>query len=83
MQEFISRYAKEKLKKLQRGSVKGFNLGQQADQVAGVFDVAPRRRSRKSCRSGTSTPSERLVDDRFREYFPAANLNDEYRMTLR
>jgi hypothetical protein len=23
-----------------------------------------------------------LVDERFREYFPAVNLNDEYRMTL-
>ena len=23
-----------------------------------------------------------LVDDKFREYFPTANLNDEYRMTL-
>ena len=34
MQDFISRYAKEKIKKLQRGSVKGFIAENTTDQVA-------------------------------------------------
>ena len=39
MQEFISRYAKGKLKKLQRGSVKGFIADNKQIKSLGVFDA--------------------------------------------
>ena len=55
MHEFISRYAKEKLKKLQRGSVKGFISDNKQIKSLGVFDARARRRSRRSCRFGIST----------------------------
>lgn len=38
MEEFISWYAKERLKKLQRGSVKGFIADNQAIKSLNVFD---------------------------------------------
>jgi Putative DNA-binding domain len=68
IQEFISRHAKSKLKKLQRGSVKGFIADNKQIKSLGVFDLYAHQNG--------------LVDDKFREYFPTANLNDEYRMTL-
>jgi hypothetical protein len=39
MQEFITRYAKSKLKKLQRGSVKGFIADNKQIKSLGVFDA--------------------------------------------
>ena len=47
MQEFISRYAKEKLKKLQRGSVKGFISDNKQIKSLGVFDVGAPGRDRE------------------------------------
>jgi hypothetical protein len=83
MQEFISRYAKEKLKKLQRGSVKGFISDNKQIKSLGVFDVARQAEIEKILQIRHLYAHQNgLVDDRFREYFPAANLNDEYRMTL-
>lgn len=83
MQEFISRYAKEKLKKLQRGSVKGFISDNKQIKSLGVFDAARQAEIEKILQIRHLYAHQNgLVDDRFREYFPAANLNDEYRMTL-
>jgi hypothetical protein len=83
MQEFISRYAKEKLKKLQRGSVKGFIADNKQIKSLGVFDAARQAEIEKILQIRHLYAHQNgLVDDRFREYFPAANLNDEYRMTL-
>ena len=46
------------LKKLQRGSVKGFISDNKQIKSLGVFDVSDaRRRSRRFCRSGISTPT--------------------------
>ena len=83
MQEFISRYAKEKLKKLQRGSVKGFLSDNKQIKSLAVFDAARQAEIEKILQIRHLYAHQNgLVDDRFREYFPAANLNDEYRMTL-
>lgn len=83
MQEFISRYAKEKLKKLQRGSVKGFISDNKQIKSLGVFDATRQAEIEKILQIRHLYAHQNgLVDERFREYFPEANLNDEYRMTL-
>ena len=83
MQEFISRYAKSKLKKLQRGSVKGFISDNKQISSLGVFDVTRQEEIEKILQIRHLYAHQNgLVDERFREYFPAANLNDEYRMAL-
>ena len=82
MQEFISRYAKGKLKKLQRGSVKGFIADNKQIKSLGVFDTRQEEIERILQIRHLYAHQNGLVDDRFREYFPAARLNDEYRMTL-
>jgi Putative DNA-binding domain len=83
MQEFISRYAKSKLKKLQRGSVKGFIADNKQIKSLGVFDAATQEEIEKLLQIRHLYAHQNgLVDERFREYFPAANLNDEYRMSL-
>ena len=83
MQEFISRYAKSKLKKLQRGSVKGFISDNKQIKSLGVFDAARQEEIEKILQIRHLYAHQNgLVDERFREYFPAADLNDEYRMTL-
>jgi hypothetical protein len=83
MQEFIGRYAKEKLKKLQRGSVKGFIADNKQISSLGVFDKARQGEIEKILQIRHLYAHQNgLVDDRFREYFPTATLNDEYRMTL-
>lgn len=83
MQEFISRYAKSKLKKLQRGSVKGYVADNNQIRSMGVFDAATQEEIEKLLQIRHLYAHQNgLVDKRFREYFPAANLNDEYRMTL-
>jgi hypothetical protein len=83
MQEFITRYAKSKLKKLQRGSVKGFIADNKQIKSLGVFDATRQEEIEKILQIRHLYAHQNgLVDERFREYFPAANLNDEYRMTL-
>lgn len=83
MQEFISRHAKSKLKKLQRGSVKGFIADNKQIKSLGVFDATRQEEIEKLLQIRHLYAHQNgIVDDRFREYFPAANLNDEYRMTL-
>lgn len=83
MQEFISRYAKSKLKKLQRGSVKGFIADNKQIKSLGVFDAATQEEIEKLLQIRHLYAHQNgLVDERFREYFPVATLNDEYRMTL-
>ncbi|MBS1816953.1 MAG: ATP-binding protein [Acidobacteria bacterium] len=83
MQEFITRYAKEKLKKLQRGSVKGFIADNQAIKSLNVFDVARIEEIEKILQiRHLYTHQNGIVDDRFRKAFPSASVNDEYRMTL-
>jgi hypothetical protein len=82
IQEFISRHAKSKLKKLQRGSVKGFIADNKQIKSLGVFDTRQEEIERILQIRHLYAHQNGLVDDKFREYFPAANLNDEYRMTL-
>jgi len=49
----------------------------------GVFDAARQAEIEKILQiQHLYAHQNGLVDDRFREYFPAANLNDEYLMTL-
>jgi hypothetical protein len=83
MQEFIIRHAKSKLKKLQRGSVKGFISDNKQIKSLNVFDAATQEEIEKLLQIRHLYAHQNgLVDERFREYFPAANLNDEFRMTL-
>lgn len=79
----FSRYAKSRLKKLQRGSVKGFIADNKQIKSLGVFDAATQEEIEKLLQIRHLFAHQNgLVDNRFREYFPAANLNDEFRMTL-
>jgi hypothetical protein len=83
MQEFISRYAKEKLKKLQRGSVKGFIADNPAIKSLNVFDATRQAEIEKILQiRHLYTHQNGIIDDKFRKSFPAAKPNDEYRMTL-
>lgn len=82
IQEFISRHAKSKLKKLQRGSVKGFIADNKQIKALGVFDTRQDEIERILQIRHLYAHQNGLVDDKFREYFPTANLNDEYRMAL-
>jgi hypothetical protein len=83
MQEFIRRYAKGKLKKLQRGSVKGFISDNKQIKSLGVFDAARQEQIERLLQIRHLYAHQNgLVDEQFQKYFPAAQLNDEYRMTL-
>ena len=83
MQEFISRYAKEKLKKLQRGSVKEFIADNKAIRSLNVFDAKRQAEIEKILQiRHLYTHQNGIVDEKFRNFFPDAKLNDEYRMTL-
>jgi hypothetical protein len=83
MQEFISRYAKEKLKKLQRGSVKGFIADNPAIKSLNVFDGTRQAEIEEILQiRHLYTHQNGIVDDKFRKWFPTAKANDEYRMSL-
>src|SRR5437763_16874770 len=72
MQEFITRYAKEKLKKLQRGSVKGFIADNQAIKSLNVFDATRIEQIEKILQMRhLYTHQNVIVDDRFRQSLPA------------
>jgi hypothetical protein len=83
MEEFIIWYAKEKLKKLQRGSVKGFIAENQTIKSLNVFDNARIDEIEKILQiRHLYTHQNGIVDDKFRQHFPATKVNDEYCMTL-
>jgi hypothetical protein len=83
MQEFITHYAKEKLKKLQRGSVKGFIADNRAIKSLNVFDATRIEEIEKILQiRHLYTHQNGIVDDKFRKSFPLTKVNDEYRMTL-
>jgi hypothetical protein len=83
MEEFITWYAKEKLKKLQRGSVKGFIAENQTLKSLNVFDDTRIDEIEKILQiRHLYTHQNGIVDDKFRQHFPATKVNDEYRMTL-
>jgi hypothetical protein len=83
MQEFISRYAKEKLKKLQRGSVRGFIADNPAIKSLNVFNATRQAKIEEILQiRHLYTHQNGIIDDKFRKSFPTTKLNDEYRMTL-
>jgi hypothetical protein len=83
MQEFITRYAKEKLKKLQRGSVRGFIADNNAIRSLNVFDATRIQEVEKILQiRHLYTHQNGVVDVRFRKSFPLTKVNDEYSMTL-
>ena len=83
MEEFITWYAKEKLNKLQRGSVKGFIAENQTIKSLNVFDNTRIDEIEKILQiRHLYTHQNGIVDDKFRQHFPAARVNAEYRMTL-
>jgi len=83
MDEFITWYAKEKLKKLQRGSVKGFIEDNQAINSLNVFDKTRIAEIEKILQiRHLYTHQNGIVDDKFRQHFPATKVHDEYPMTL-
>jgi hypothetical protein len=83
MQEFISRYAKDKLKKLQRGSVKGFISDNKAIKSLNVFDVTRQEEIERLLQiRHLYTHQNGIIDEKFRKAFPDTTLNEEYEMTL-
>jgi hypothetical protein len=83
MQEFITRYAKEKLKKLQRGSVKEFIADNKAIKSLSVFDATRIEEIEKILQiRHLYTHQNGIIDEKFRKSFPLTKVNDEYRMTL-
>jgi hypothetical protein len=83
MQEFISRYAKDKLRKLQRGSVKEFIADNKAIKSLNVFDATRQTEIEKILQiRHLYTHQNGIIDEKFRKSFPTAKVNDEYRMTL-
>src|ERR1035437_2464499 len=83
MQEFITRYAKEKLTKLQRGSVKGFIADNKAIKSLNVFDATRIEEIEKILQiRHLYTHQNGIIDEKFRKSFPLTKVNDEYRMTL-
>jgi Putative DNA-binding domain len=83
MDEFITWYAREKLKKLQRGSVKGFIAENPTIKSLNAFDDTRIGEIEKILQiRHLFTHQNGIVDDKFRHYFPATSVNDEYPMTL-
>jgi hypothetical protein len=83
MEEFITWYAKEKLKKLQRGSVKGFIAENPTIKSLNAFDDTRVGEIEKILQiRHLYTHQNGIVDDKFRQYFPTTKVNDEYPMTL-
>src|SRR5436190_20004883 len=83
MEDFVSWYAKEKLKKLQRGSVKGFIADNGAIKSLNVFDKARIKEIEKILQiRHLYTHQNGIVDEKFRQHFPASKLHDEHRLTL-
>lgn len=83
MQEFINWYAKDKLKKMQRGSVKEFIAENKAIKSLSVMDSARQKEIEQTLQiRHLYTHQNGIVDERFRMWFPASTVNVEYRMTL-
>jgi hypothetical protein len=83
MDDFITWYAKDKLKKLQRGSVKGFIAENRTIKSLNALDDTRVREIEKILQiRHLYTHQNGIVDDRFRHYFPTTKVNDEYPMAL-
>lgn len=83
MEEFITWYAKEKLKKLQRGSVKGFIAENPTIKALNAFDDTRVGEIEKILQiRHLYTHQNGIVDDKFRRHFPTTVVNEEYRMSL-
>lgn len=83
MDEFIRWYAKEKLKKLERGSVRGFIDENKSIRPLKVFDQVRIDEIQRTMQiRHLYTHKNGVVDDKFRQFFPATKVNDEYLMTL-
>jgi hypothetical protein len=83
MDEFITWYAKEKLKKLQRGSVKGFIAENPTIKSLNAFDDTRVAEIEKILQiRHLYTHQNGIVDEKFRHYFPATKVNDEYPLIL-
>ena len=83
MQEFVDVFAKKKLAKLQRGSVKGFIADTSQISGLGVFN-ADRQEGIEKLFQIRHLYSHRngVVDEKFLRYYPALRLNDEHLMSL-
>jgi hypothetical protein len=83
MQEFVDFYAKKKLAKLQRGSVKGFIADTSQISGLGVFN-ADRQEGIEKLLQIRHLYSHRngIVDEKFLRYYPDLRLNDEHLMSL-
>jgi hypothetical protein len=83
MQEFISRCAKDRVKRLQRGSVKEFIADNATIKSLKVFDAKRIHEIEKILQiRHLYTHQNGVIDEKFRQHFAATTLNDEYRMTL-
>ncbi len=83
MQEFVDFYAKKKLAKLQRGSVKGFIADNAQIGGLGVFN-ADRQDGVEKLLQIRHLYSHRngIVDEKFLRYYPGLGINDEHQMPL-
>lgn len=83
MQEFVDFYAKKKLAKLQRGSVKGFIADTPQINGLGVFN-ADRQDGIEKLLQIRHLYSHRngVVDEKFLRYYPDLRLNEEHLMSL-
>src|SRR5579864_6417625 len=71
IQEFISRYAKDKLKKFQRGSVRGFIADNPAIKSLNVFDATRQAEIEKILQiRHLYTHQNGIIDDKFLEIVP-------------
>lgn len=84
MQEFVSYYAKKKINKLQKGSVKGFIQDNKQIDMLGVFDKTTidkvegilQIRHLYSHRNG-------MIDEKFFQYYPSQDkINTQHKMSI-
>lgn len=85
IQEFVEYWAKERLAKLQKGSVKGFIRDNQQIRDLGVLNETRQNEIEKILQiRHLYAHRNGIVDEKFLQYFPGQfSLNSEHKMTLR
>lgn len=83
LQEFIIAYARKKLSKLQRGSVRGFISDNKQITALSVLDSSTQDEIEKTLQiRHLYSHRNGIIDLKFQGYFPSSTLNAEYGMSL-
>lgn len=83
LREFIDAWARRKLGKLQRGSVKGFVSENKQIRDLNVLGKAHQDELEKILQiRHLYTHKNGIADEKFLQYFPALNLNEEHRLSV-